>query len=104
MLILSRHAGESIQIGDSVTVVVLGIKGNQVRLAIEAPKGIAVDRQEIAVRKAAGIPRPNAPAPTPPDEPEPLYANRTETEWRQLLADEQAEREAQPTGVSHDAA
>lgn len=53
MLILSRHAGESIQIGDSVTVVVLGIKGNQVRLGIEAPRGVIVDREEIHQRRMA---------------------------------------------------
>ncbi len=104
MLILSRHAGESIQIGDSVTVVVLGIKGNQVRLGIEAPKGIAVDRQEIAVRKAAGLQKPAPAVEAVADHGEPLYANKTEAEWRQLLAEEQSEREAQSTGVSHDAA
>ncbi|PZQ41034.1 MAG: carbon storage regulator [Pseudomonas putida] len=94
MLILSRHAGESIQIGDNITVVVLGIKGGQVRLGVEAPKGVAVDRQEIAVRKAAGLQKPAPAVDAVADQGEPLYANKTEAEWRQLLAEEQAEREA----------
>ncbi len=94
MLILSRHAGESIQIGDNITVVVLGIKGSQVRLGIEAPKGVAVDRKEIAERKAAGLPK-SAPAVEPAaTKHEPLYGNRTEAEWRQLLKDEAEEQAA----------
>lgn len=47
MLILSRREGETMMIGDSVTVTVLGIKGNQVRLGIMAPKDVAVHREEI---------------------------------------------------------
>ncbi len=47
MLILSRRAGESLKIGDDVTITVLGIKGNQVRIAIDAPREIAVHREEI---------------------------------------------------------
>lgn len=86
MLILTRRVGESIKISDNITVVVLGVKGSQVRLGIEAPKGVAVDREEIAERKAAG--RPAVEQDTTKDEP--LYGNRTEAEWRQLLADEQA--------------
>lgn len=55
MLILTRRVGEAIKIADDITVVVLGVKGSQVRLGIEAPQGVAVDRKEIAERKAAGL-------------------------------------------------
>lgn len=51
MLILSRRPGEVLNIGDNVRVEVLGIKGNQVRLGIHAPKEIVVDREEISERK-----------------------------------------------------
>lgn len=47
MLVLSRRAGESLKIGDDVTITVLGIKGNQIRIAIDAPREIAVHREEI---------------------------------------------------------
>lgn len=50
MLILMRRTGETIMIGDEVTVTVLGIKGNQVRLLINAPKSVAVYREEIYER------------------------------------------------------
>lgn len=47
MLILTRRIGEALKIGDEVTISVLGVKGNQVRLGIDAPKDVSVHREEI---------------------------------------------------------
>ena len=47
MLILTRRVGETLMIGDEVTVTVLGVKGNQVRIGVNAPKDVAVHREEI---------------------------------------------------------
>ncbi|RMD68002.1 MAG: carbon storage regulator [Gammaproteobacteria bacterium] len=47
MLILTRRVGESLMIGDEVSVTVLGVKGNQVRLGVDAPRSISVHREEI---------------------------------------------------------
>lgn len=84
MLILTRKPGEVIRIGNDITVTVLSVQGQQVRLGIDAPKGVSVDREEIAIRKAGEVRAPAA--------DEPRHANRTEAEWRELLATEQAEK------------
>ena len=50
MLILTRRVGETLMVGEEVTVTVLGVKGNQVRVGINAPKTVAVHREEIFER------------------------------------------------------
>ena len=47
MLILTRRVGESLMVGDEITVTVLGVKGNQVRIGVNAPRDVAVHREEI---------------------------------------------------------
>ena len=50
MLILTRRVGETLMIGDEVTITVLGVKGNQVRIGVNAPRDVAVHREEIYER------------------------------------------------------
>ena len=50
MLILTRRVGETLVVGDDVTVTVLGVKGNQVRIGVKAPRDVSVHREEIYER------------------------------------------------------
>ena len=54
MLILTRKVGQSIMVGDEITVTVLGVKGNQVRVGVNAPNDVAVHREEIYERIKGG--------------------------------------------------
>ena len=47
MLILTRKVGESLMIGDDVSIIVLGVKGNQIRIGVDAPQSVSVHREEI---------------------------------------------------------
>ena len=67
MLILTRRVGETVMIGNEVTVTVLGVKGNQVRIGVNAPKDVAVHREEIydrIKREEDGYPAAQAPGTT----------------------------------------
>lgn len=54
MLILTRKTGESMMIGDNITVTVMGVKGNQIRIGVDAPKEVEVHREEIYQKIAQG--------------------------------------------------
>ena len=56
MLILTRRMGESLEIGDNITITVLGVKGNQARLGVDAPRDVSVHREEILNRIKADNP------------------------------------------------
>ena len=68
MLILTRRVGESVVIGEDVTVTVLGVKGNQVRIGINAPKTVSVHREEIFERIKSGRGSGDAPGNTTEDQ------------------------------------
>ncbi len=68
MLILTRRISESIIIGDDVKLTVLGVKGNQVRIGIDAPKDVSVHREEIYMRIKQEKDEKSAPLPTDQDE------------------------------------
>ena len=57
MLILTRRVGETLMIGDEVTVTILGVRGNQVRIGVNAPKHVTVHREEIyeRIQKEGGV-------------------------------------------------
>lgn len=78
MLILTRRVGETVMIGDDVTITVLGVKGNQVRVGINAPKTVAVHREEIYERikreQQSDATERSDSADTPPDQSATRYA------------------------------
>lgn len=58
MLILTRQPKQTIMVGDDISITVLEVHGNQVRIGINAPRNVTVDREEIYERKRAGVPPP----------------------------------------------
>ena len=60
MLILTRKVGESLMVGDEITITVLGVKGNQVRIGVNAPRDVAVHREEIfnRIHEEGSVPPP----------------------------------------------
>ncbi|MBS0388808.1 MAG: carbon storage regulator CsrA [Proteobacteria bacterium] len=63
MLILTRREGESVLIGDEITITVLRVKGNQVRLGVNAPKDVSVQREEISERVRTKVTEATSPVP-----------------------------------------
>lgn len=57
MLILTRRVGETMMVGDDITVTILGVKGNQIRIGVNAPKDVPVHREEIYQRIQEGRPQ-----------------------------------------------
>ena len=82
MLILTRTIGQSLMIGDDVTVTVLGIKGNQVRVGFTAPRSVCVDREEVYERKKMDA-----------------RGSRKQTEQSEQTEPEQSERSEQTSDV-----
>lgn len=60
MLIINRRTGEKLRLNTDIVVTVLSVHGNQVKIGIDAPASVIVDREEIHQRRAAGIPHPKA--------------------------------------------
>jgi carbon storage regulator len=81
MLILTRKVGESINIGDDITITILGVSGQQVRIGINAPKDVAVHREEIYQRIQAGLT-----APDKPQTPEPCAVSSQPVRSERRLA------------------
>lgn len=97
MLILSRRIGETIVIDQNIQIKVLDVKGGQVRIGVEAPRGVAVDRLEIAERKALGLSTAQPDAALDTNAEELLFGNRTVDEWRELLAAEAGATTGEPS-------
>lgn len=76
MLILTRRVGEAVMIGDDITITVLGVKGNQVRIGVNAPKDVAVHREEIYERIRAEGEEPAEGETPAPDGDDPPTTNR----------------------------
>ncbi len=78
MLILTRRIGETLMIGEAVSCTVLGINGNQVRLGINAPRDVAVHREEVyeRIQESAQSAKPMESGSADPVPPRPLHRNR----------------------------
>ena len=67
MLVLSRRLNQSVRIGDEITLKVIAVQGNHVRIGIAAPRGVSVDREEIWLRKQREKPSGGGPFPATPE-------------------------------------